>query len=100
MHKISVICLLLVAVVAYLVLCDEVAKPRCRRRRFRGCNLENHQCVCKDQLACNNPFPYKSRWECRRDKQGKITIETNVHFTATALLLVSMENAAKRNVPK
>ncbi|KAK2176276.1 hypothetical protein NP493_673g01021 [Ridgeia piscesae] len=38
---------------------------------YRGCKLQAGHCKCGTQLACHNPFPYKSKHECTLDKQGR-----------------------------
>ena len=39
--------------------------------RFRGCSMDNGECVCGKKEACLNPYPYRNHKECEKEKKGK-----------------------------
>ena len=56
---------------------------------YRGCKLQAGHCKCGTQLACHNPFPYKSKHECTLDKQGLLANTSHAAFAFSAQMRVS-----------
>ena len=55
-------------------------EERCAyKRHFRGCRASLGKCQCSRTRACQNPYPYRSRNECRADIRGTLQWRHNDH---------------------
>jgi len=81
MAAIHRICMLALLVICMIALCSSKSKrshgikhkdtESCTRpRHFRGCIASVGKCKCLRTKACTNPFPYRSKNECKADVKG------------------------------